>query len=68
MTVDVQPDPRHYLSQGWIYGFADGSSGYPLNWTKLKAWGVDKPEPQRGIGTGGHAGRGMARARVARVP
>jgi len=53
VTVDVQPDPRHYLSQGWIYGFADGTSGYPLNWTKLKAWGVDKPEPQRGIGTGG---------------
>ena len=53
VTVDVQPDPRHYLSQGWIYGFADGSSGYPLNWTKLKAWGVDKPEPQRGVGTGG---------------
>ncbi|GAA0942710.1 aromatic/alkene monooxygenase hydroxylase subunit beta [Pseudonocardia zijingensis] len=53
VTVDVQPDPRHYLTQGWIYGFADGSTGYPLHWTKLKAWGVDKPEPQRGIGTGG---------------
>jgi len=53
VTVDVQPDPRHYLTQGWIYGFADGDTGYPLHWTKLKAWGVDKPEPQRGIGTGG---------------
>jgi propane monooxygenase small subunit len=52
VTVDVQPDPRHYLSQGWIYGFADGSRGYPLTWTKLKAWGVDKPEPQNGPGTG----------------
>ena len=52
VTVDVQPDPRHYLSQGWIYGFADGSRGYPLDWTKLKAWGVDKPEPQNGPGTG----------------
>ena len=52
VTVDVQPDPRHYLSQGWIYGFADGSRGYPLTWTKLKAWGVDKPEPQNGVGTG----------------
>jgi propane monooxygenase small subunit len=52
VTVDVQPDPRHYLSQGWIYGFADGSAGYPLHWTKLKAWGSDKPEPQRGIGSG----------------
>ena len=53
VTVEVQPDPRHYLSQGWIYGFADGSRGYPLTWTKLKAWGVDKPEPERGIGSGG---------------
>ena len=53
VTVEVQPDPRHYLSQGWIYGFADGSRGYPLTWTKLKAWGVDEPEPVRGIGTGG---------------
>jgi propane 2-monooxygenase small subunit len=53
VTVEVQPDPRHYLMQGWIYGFADGQTGYPLNWTKLKAWGVDAPEPVRGIGTGG---------------
>jgi propane monooxygenase small subunit len=55
VTVEVQPDPRHYLTQGWIYGFADGSTGYPLHWTKLKAWGVDQPEPQRGPGTGGLA-------------
>src|SRR5215211_6419769 len=53
VTVEVQPDPRHYLSQGWIYGFGTGEGGYPLHWTKLKAWGVDKPEPQRGVGTGG---------------
>jgi propane monooxygenase small subunit len=53
VTVEVQPDPRHYLSQGWIYGFANGETGYPLTWTKLKAWGVDKPEPQRGPGSGG---------------
>jgi propane 2-monooxygenase small subunit len=53
VTVEVQPDPRHYLSQGWIYGFANGEAGYPLHWTKLKAWGVDRPEPQRGIGSGG---------------
>lgn len=53
VTVEVQPDPRHYLSQGWIYGFADGQAGYPLNWTKLKAWGVDDPPPVRGVGTGG---------------
>ena len=53
VTVDVQPDPRHYLSQGWLYGFADGRGGYPLDWTALKAWGSDKPSPQRGPGTGG---------------
>ncbi len=53
VTVEVQPDPRHYLSQGWIYGFANGEVGYPLTWTKLKAWGQDKPEPERGPGTGG---------------
>ena len=53
VTVEVQPDPRHYLSQGWIYGFANGEGGYPLTWTKLKAWGVDKPLPVRGIGSGG---------------
>ena len=53
VTVEVQPDPRHYLAQGWIYGFANGEGGYPLHWTKLKAWGVDEPEPKRGIGSGG---------------
>jgi propane 2-monooxygenase small subunit len=53
VTVEVQPDPRHYLTQGWIYGFANGETGYPLHWTKLKAWGVDEPEPQRGPGSGG---------------
>jgi propane monooxygenase small subunit len=53
VTVEVQPDPRHYLSQGWLYGFADGIGGYPLDWTVLKAWGQDNPEPQRGPGSGG---------------
>src|SRR5882757_9633596 len=53
MTVEVQPDPRHYLAQGWLYGFADGKGGYPLEWTALKAWGSDRPEPKRGPGTGG---------------
>ena len=46
MTVEVQPDPRHYLSQGWLYSFADGIGGYPLDWTVLKAWGSDRPEPR----------------------
>jgi len=53
VTVEVQPDPRHYLSQGWIYGFSDGTGGYPLNWTALKAWGSDRPEPERFPGSGG---------------
>jgi propane monooxygenase small subunit len=53
VTVEVQPDPRHYLSQGWLYGFADGRGGYPLEWTALKAWGSDRPEPVRGPGSGG---------------
>lgn len=53
VTVEVQPDPRHYLSQGWIYGFSDGRGGYPLDWTVLKAWGTDRPEPERFPGSGG---------------
>ena len=53
MTVEVQPDPRHYLSQGWLYGFSDGRGGYPLDWTVLKAWGSDRPEPERFPGSGG---------------
>jgi propane monooxygenase small subunit len=53
VTVEVQPDPRHYLAQGWLYGFADGKGGYPLEWTVLKAWGSDRPEPVRSPGSGG---------------
>jgi len=53
VTVEVQPDPRHYLSQGWLYGFSDGRGGYPMDWTVLKAWGSDKPVPERGPGSGG---------------
>jgi propane monooxygenase small subunit len=53
VTVEVQPDTRHYLSQGWIYGFSDGTGGYPLDWTVLKAWGSDRPEPARYPGSGG---------------
>ncbi|MEO8889801.1 MAG: toluene hydroxylase, partial [Jatrophihabitantaceae bacterium] len=53
VTVEVQPDPRHYLSQGWLYGFADGTGGYPLDWTALKAWGSDRPLPERFPGSGG---------------
>jgi len=53
VTVEVQPDPRHYLAQGWFYGFSDGRGGYPLDWTALKAWGSDRPEPERFPGSGG---------------
>jgi propane monooxygenase small subunit len=37
VTVDVQPDPDRYLSQGWVYGFADGPGGYPQAWTAAKS-------------------------------
>jgi propane 2-monooxygenase small subunit len=37
VTVDIQPDPERHLLQGWIYGFADGTSGYPQEWTELKS-------------------------------
>ncbi len=53
VTVEVQPDPRHYLTQGWLYGFSNGEGGYPLHWTALKAWGQDRPVPERYPGSGG---------------
>jgi propane monooxygenase small subunit len=37
VTVEVQPDPAHYLSQGWVYAFADGDAGFPQSWTALKS-------------------------------
>lgn len=37
VTVDVQPDPDRYLTQGWIYGFANSPGGYPHDWTELKS-------------------------------
>jgi propane monooxygenase small subunit len=37
VTVDIQPDPERHLLQGWVYGFADGTGGYPQEWTKLKS-------------------------------
>lgn len=37
VTVDVQPDPERYLTQGWIYGFGDGPGGYPKEWTAAKS-------------------------------
>jgi len=37
VTVDVQPDPSRHLTQGWVYGFADGPGGYPAEWTELRS-------------------------------
>ena len=37
VTVDVQPDPERHLTQGWVYAFADGSAGYPQEWTALES-------------------------------
>lgn len=37
VTVDVQPDPEKYLTQGWILGWANGDLGYDANWTKIKS-------------------------------
>jgi propane monooxygenase small subunit len=37
VTVDVQPDPARHLTQGWVYSFANGDAGYPLQWTALKS-------------------------------
>ncbi len=37
VTVDVQPDPERHLTQGWVYSFADGTAGYPQEWTALKS-------------------------------
>ncbi len=37
VTVDIQPDPERHLLQGWVYGFADGTGGYPQEWSALKS-------------------------------
>src|SRR2546429_8630772 len=53
VTVEVQPDPRHYLAQGWLYGFSDGRGGYPLGWIAPEAWGSERPGPKRCARSGG---------------
>ena len=51
VTVDVQPDPERHLTQGWVYGFADGDGGYPQEWTALQLVELARvPRPQRGVG------------------
>ncbi|QIN85162.1 toluene hydroxylase [Rubrobacter tropicus] len=37
VTVDVQPDPEKYLTQGWILGWPNGDLGYDPKWTKIKS-------------------------------
>ena len=37
VTVDVQPDPARYLTQDWVYGFADRPGGYPADLTAAKS-------------------------------
>ena len=37
VTLDVQPDPDKYLTQGWILGWANGDIGYDAKWTKIKS-------------------------------
>ena len=37
MTLDVQPDPKRHLLQGWILSFPDGSTTYSENWTAAKS-------------------------------
>lgn len=37
VTVDVQPDPEKYLTQGWILGWSNGDIGYDPDWTQVKS-------------------------------
>ena len=37
VTVDVQPDPDKYLTQGWILGWPNGDLGYDAKWTAIKS-------------------------------
>src|SRR2546429_9839285 len=48
VTVEVQPDPRHYLAQGWLYGFSDGRGGDPPGGAAPEAGGEERPVPHRG--------------------
>ena len=67
VTVEVQPDPRHYLSQGWLYGFSDGRGGYPLDWTVAEGVGLG-PARARALPRFRRQGLRLAGARLARVP
>ena len=53
VTVEVQPDPRHYLSQGWLYGFSDGRGRLPARLDRPQGVGRRPAEPERFPGSGG---------------
>jgi propane monooxygenase small subunit len=48
VTVDVQPDPRRHLLQGWIMSFADGTPSYSEDATVIKCsdWHVYRAPDQ----------------------
>ena len=51
VTVDVQPDPDRHLTQGWIYGFADGARRLPAGVDGAEVLQLARvPRPQRGVG------------------
>src|SRR5438046_10451276 len=53
VTVDVPPDPKRYLLQGWLYAFADGVAGFSETWTTVKssAWHVFRDRNEQGYRT-----------------
>ena len=51
VTVDVQPDPERHLTQGWIYGFADGTRRLPAGLERAEVLQLARvPRSQRGVG------------------
>ena len=67
VTVEVQPDPRHYLSQGWLYGFSDGRGWLPAGVDRPQGVGL-RPAGARALPRLGRQGLPVAGARLARVP
>lgn len=67
VTVEVQPDPRHYLSQGWLYAFADGKAKLPAGVDRDEGVGV-RPAGTRAQPRLRRQGLRLARPRLARVP
>ena len=67
VTVEVQPDPRHYLSQGWLYGFADGVGRLPAHLDRAQGLGLGPPGA-RALPRLRRRRLRLAGARLARVP